>query len=70
MESSAADAAAKVGPGPSESSQARAYFQALGRFAEPRLQRALVILGGRAPEAARAFLTEIEGPKASWALGE
>lgn len=45
------------------------HFRALGRFAEPRLRRALENLGSVPPGAAR-FLAEIEHPNASFALGE
>jgi hypothetical protein len=45
------------------------HFRALGRFAEPRLRRALDNLG-TVPPAAATFLAEIEHPSASFALGE
>jgi hypothetical protein len=40
------------------------YFYGLGRFAEPRLRRALSRLG-RVPPAAAAFLSSLEHPNAS-----
>jgi hypothetical protein len=68
------DLSAAIGLGASTASKdadsSRAYFRALGRFAEPRLRRALTLLGGRASAEAQAFLSEIEGPNASWTIGE
>lgn len=52
------------------SAAAREYFHALGRFAEPRLRRAMTLLGGRAPLEAQTLLTQIEGPNAGWTTGE
>jgi hypothetical protein len=54
----------------SEATAAREYFRALGRFAEPRLRRAISTLGGRVTPEALALLAEIEGPAMSWAGGE
>jgi len=48
---------------------AEQHFRSLGRFAEPRLRRALENLGKVTPEAA-SFLASIEHPNASFALGE
>ena len=45
------------------------HFRALGRFAEPRLRRALELLGAMPPGAA-SFLAAIEHPSASFAPGE
>jgi hypothetical protein len=45
------------------------HFRALGRFAEPRLRRALENLGS-VPPGAVSFLAGIEHPNASFALGE
>jgi len=45
------------------------HFTALGRFAEPRLRRALDTLGGSLPRA-QQFLSEIEAPNASFAMGQ
>jgi hypothetical protein len=50
--------------------EGRAYFNALGRFAEPRLRRALTLTGGATGTQAQAFLAEIEKPALSSALGE
>ena len=50
--------------------EGRAYFQALGRFAEPRLRRALTLTGGAAGPQTQAFLSELESPAFSSALGE
>lgn len=47
---------------------ARAYFQALGRFAEPRLRRALTLLGQ--PANGAAFLAEITTANTVQAAGE
>ena len=47
------------------------HFRALGRFAEPRLRRAITLIGtGKAPVSAQTLLTQIEGPNAAWAMGE
>jgi len=45
------------------------HFTALGRFAEPRLRRALDMLGGSLPRAQK-FLSEIEAPNVSFAMGK
>jgi hypothetical protein len=50
--------------------QAVAHFDALGRFAEPRLRRALSLLGGPPPAAALAHLDSISGKDASLRAGE
>jgi len=53
------------------SAQGRAYFEALGRFGEPRLRRALSVMGTAAGgQQAQALLAEIERPQLSSALGE
>jgi hypothetical protein len=49
---------------------AREYFRGLGRFAEPRLRRAMEIAAGRTPPQAQELLREIEGPNAFDSLGE
>jgi len=43
---------------------ATSYFEAHGRFAEPRLRRALTLLGST-PAAARTLLAKLEGPMVS-----
>ncbi|MGZ3453017.1 MAG: hypothetical protein ACXVEF_25645 [Polyangiales bacterium] len=48
----------------SDESAAKAYFLGLGRFAEPRLRRALQRLGST-PTAAKALLATLEGPDAT-----
>jgi hypothetical protein len=45
------------------------HFTALGRFAEPRLRRALTNLGATPPRAA-TLLSQIEAPNASFAVGQ
>lgn len=47
---------------------AAAHFTALGRFAEPRLRRAIALLGAKA--GAIALLTRIAGPSVTVAQGE
>jgi len=49
---------------------AREHFAALGRFAEPRLRRAMEIAGGRTPPHAQELLREIAGPNTVDSLGE
>jgi hypothetical protein len=49
---------------------AEAYFRAEGRFAEPRLRRALDIMGGLAPEGARQLLDTVAGADVSAGVGE
>ena len=46
-----------------------AHFTALGRFAEPRLRRALAGLGSMPPRADK-LLAQIEAPNASFAMGQ
>jgi hypothetical protein len=64
------DLAATLDVGTAADASARDYFHALGRFAEPRLRRALSLLGGRASAQAQAFLGEIEAPNATGSLEE
>ena len=45
------------------------YFNGLGRFAEPRLRRALAKLAAAPPRAAK-LLSQIEAPNASFAVGQ
>ena len=53
-----------------EASARRDYFRALGRFAEPRLRRAMQIVGsGKTPPSAQDLLHEIQGPNAINSLG-
>jgi hypothetical protein len=56
--------------GTAAEASARDYFHLLGRFAEPRLRRALSVLDGLATPQAEAFLSEIEGPNATGLLEE
>jgi hypothetical protein len=49
---------------------AQAHFEGLGRFAEPRLRRALTTLGGTLPSRAATFLAQIEAPNTSFAVGQ
>jgi hypothetical protein len=54
-----------------EGDGACASFQALGRFGEPRLRRAMEIAGGRTAESGAGLLRAIAGPNAIAAiLGE
>jgi hypothetical protein len=64
------DSSAALELGAADPQPAREHFRSLGRFAEPRLRRALQLLGERAPLAASGLLAEIEGPNQSWAAGE
>lgn len=52
------------------SAAAIAHFERLGRFAEPRLRRALALLSGPPPAAALAHLESISGPDVSVRAGE
>ena len=53
-----------------EASAARDYFHALGRFAEPRLRRAMQLVGsGKTPQSAQDLLHQIQGPNAINSLG-
>jgi hypothetical protein len=49
---------------------AREYFRSLGRFAEPRLRRAMELTAGRTPPQAQDLLRELAGPNAIDALDE
>jgi hypothetical protein len=64
------DVDATIDLGTDRAASARDYFHALGRFAEPRLRRALSVLGGLASPPAEAFLSEVQGPNASGLLEE
>ena len=55
---------------PATAAAAREHFHALGRFAEPRLRRALGLLGARAPSESGSLLQTLEGPNVLSALGE
>jgi hypothetical protein len=61
--------AAALDSDPATAAVARAHFDALGRFAEPRLRRALAKLGST-PPGATAYLDLVAGPNASAAAGE
>ena len=50
--------------------QAEAYFRAEGRFAEPRLRRALEIMGGLAPQGASQLLESVAGADVRAGVGE
>lgn len=50
--------------------QAEAHFTALGRFAEPRLRRALALVDGPPPAAALAHIDSIAGADVSLRSGE
>lgn len=52
------------------SANAIAHFDALGRFAEPRLRRAMSLLSGPPPAAALAHLDAISGKEVSLRTGE
>jgi hypothetical protein len=56
--------------GDSDVTTAQAHFEGLGRFAEPRLRRALTTLGGTLPPRAATFLAQIEAPNTSFAVGQ
>ena len=64
------DLDATIDLGTADAASARDYFHGLGRFAEPRLRRALSLLGGLASPQAQAFLSEVEGPNATGLLEE
>jgi hypothetical protein len=49
---------------------ARAHFDALGRFAEPRLRRAIALLAAPAPAAAQAYLASIAKTNTSAQVGD
>src|SRR5262249_45782965 len=67
MEAFDTDYAAMLGSADGNAS-AMAHFQALGRFAEPRLRRALQILGD--PVVAQPFLASIATAETRQAAGE
>ena len=49
---------------------AEAYFASLGRFAEPRLRRAMALLAGPAPQNAVSYLAKISKANTSAGIGE
>ncbi len=61
-------AAAKGLADPATEAPAKAHFVALGRFAEPRLRRALALLGG--PAWGESFLASIATAETRGAIGE
>ena len=63
------DAVLQLGS-PANLAAGRAYYAALGRFAEPRLRRARSLLGGRAPVESETLLRELEGPNVLSTLAE
>jgi hypothetical protein len=67
LEAADVEQAQKLG-NPAVADQAEGYFRALGRFAEPRLRRALALLGD--PAYAAPLLAEIETAETSSAAGE
>jgi hypothetical protein len=54
----------------SDGTQAQAHFAALGRFAEPRLRRALALVDGLPPAAALAYLDSVSGADVAVQSGE
>jgi hypothetical protein len=61
--------AAMLGQSDADFAAGSAHFTELGRFAEPRLRRALTSLGTM-PARAEQLLTQIESPNASFAVGQ
>jgi hypothetical protein len=61
--------AAMLGQSDADFATASAHFTGLGRFAEPRLRRALANLGTM-PTGADKLLFQIEAPNASFAVGQ
>jgi hypothetical protein len=51
-------------------SEARKHFEALGRFAEPRLRRALALMNAPAPAGAQQYLMQLAKANTSSGLGE
>ena len=61
--------AALLGQSDADFATGSAHFTALGRFAEPRLRRALTTLGAMPPRADK-LLSQIEAPNVSFAVGQ
>ena len=62
--------ASLFGGSDSDGMMAQTHFAQLGRFAEPRLRRALTIVGGSLSPRAATFLAQIEAPNTSFAVGQ
>jgi hypothetical protein len=63
-------AAIGLGGDATEQENGKQHFRELGRFAEPRLRRALSILGGLTDPAAQTFLDGIAAANTAVAAGE
>ena len=70
QENADVDAMTDFGGDAASRARAEAYFRAEGRFAEPRLRRALEVMGGLAPQGARQLLDTVAGADVSVGVGE
>lgn len=64
------EAMAGLGGADPQHGQGTAHFKALGRFAEPRLRRAIAQAGDRAPDGAKQLLDAMTGADVSARAGE